>query len=181
MPFMNTTISARAMPAASHFVLHNDKWVSDEIGPPDVTRIDGFLVIGNQGYTVFALSFWLVSGPTDQAEEWTLLDDTTRASIKASYENAGISLIVSAFGSTDVPTTDGYDPTILANSLPDYVLEYDLDGVDVDYGDIYAMDAENGSAEIWLTTFTIALRARLPIVIRWTGQGGNKRAFHIES
>ncbi|KAG2058007.1 hypothetical protein BDR06DRAFT_968932 [Suillus hirtellus] len=118
---MNTTISARAMPAAPHFVLYNDKWVSDELGPPDVGIIS----------------------------------------------NAGISLIVSAFGSTDVPTTDGYDPTILANSLPDYVLEYDLDGVDVDYGVGYIRhDAENGSAEIWLTTFTIALRARLPIVIR---------------
>lgn len=74
---MNTTISARAMPAAPHFVLYNDKWVSGEIGPPDVSIISG--------YNVFALSFWLVSGPTDQAEEWTLLDDTTRASIKASY------------------------------------------------------------------------------------------------
>ncbi|KAG2108451.1 glycoside hydrolase family 18 protein [Suillus discolor] len=154
MPFMNMSISTRAMPAAPHFVIYSDKWVSGEIGPPDVSMISGC--------NVFALSFWLVSGPTDQAEEWTLLDDTTRASIKASYENAGISLIVSAFGSTDVPTTDGYDPTILANSLADYVLEYDLDGVDVDYEDIYAMDAENGSAENWLTTFTTALRARLP-------------------
>ncbi|KAG1822394.1 hypothetical protein EV424DRAFT_1346603 [Suillus variegatus] len=139
------------MPAAPHFVLYNDK---------------GTLSCEPWGQT----RFWLVSGPTDQAEEWTLLDDTTRASIKASYENAGISLIVSAFGSTDVPTTDGYDPTILANSLADYVLEYDIDGVDVDYADIYAMDAENGSAEIWLTTFTIAFRARLPIcnTVEWT-------------
>ncbi|KAG1776462.1 glycoside hydrolase family 18 protein [Suillus placidus] len=154
MPFMNTTTSARATPAAPHFVIYSDKWVSGEIGPPDVSSI--------AGYNVFALSFWLVSGPADQAEEWALLDDTTRASIKASYQNAGISLIVSAFGSTDVPTTEGYDPTTLANSLADYVLEYDLDGVDVDYEDLYAINAENGSAEIWLTTFTIALRAKLP-------------------
>ncbi|KAG1752140.1 glycoside hydrolase family 18 protein [Suillus lakei] len=154
MPLMNTTISARTTPAAPHFVIYSDKWVSGEIGPPDVSRI--------AGYNVFALSFWLAAGPADQAEEWTLIDATTRASIKASYQNAGISLIVSAFGSTDVPTTEGYDPTTLANDLADYVLEYALDGVDVDYEDFYAMDAENGSAETWLTTFTMALRAKLP-------------------
>ncbi|KAG2136048.1 glycoside hydrolase family 18 protein [Suillus clintonianus] len=154
MPLMNATISARATPAAPHFVIYSDKWVPGETGPPPVSSITG--------YNVFALSFWLVSGPADQAEEWTLLDETTRASIKTSYNNAGISLIVSAFGSTDVPTTEGCDPTTIANKLADYVLEYDLDGVDVDYEDLYAMDAENGSAEIWLVAFTIALRERLP-------------------
>jgi hypothetical protein len=80
-----------------------------------------------------ALSFWLVSGPADQAEEWVSLDNATRASIKTSYHNAGISLIVSAFGSTDAPTSAGYDPTTVANNLAAFVLKYDLDGVDIDY------------------------------------------------
>jgi len=80
-----------------------------------------------------ALSFWLISGPADKALEWIRLDDATRASIKSSYRNAGISLIVSAFGSSDTPTTGGYDPTTVANNLAAFVLEYDLDGVDIDY------------------------------------------------
>jgi chitinase len=80
-----------------------------------------------------ALSFWLISGPADQAEEWVLLDNATRASIKSTYNNAGISLIVSAFGSSDAPTSGGYDPTTVANNLAAFVLEYDLDGVDIDY------------------------------------------------
>lgn len=106
-----------------------------------------------------ALSFWLVSGPAEQAEEWALLDDTTRTSLKASYQNAGISLIVSAFGSTDVPTTLRLSLIVLQTMYWNMISTVCHN---VDYEDLYAMDAENGSAEIWLTTFTIALRAKLP-------------------
>ncbi|KAI6041237.1 hypothetical protein EDC04DRAFT_2601793 [Pisolithus marmoratus] len=52
-----------------------------------------------------ALSLWLVSGPADQALEWTILDAATRPSIRASYAAADISPIVSAFGSADAPTS----------------------------------------------------------------------------
>lgn len=154
MPCIDTALSTRATPAAPHFVIYSDKWVSGETGPPAVSKI--------KGYNVFALSFWLISGPADQAAEWASLDNATRASIKTSYHNAGISLIVSAFGSTDAPTSGGYDPTTVANNLAAFVLEYNLDGVDVDYEDFNAMSAEDGSAETWLTKFTKALRAKLP-------------------
>jgi chitinase len=50
-----------------------------------------------------------------------------------SYHDAGISLIVSAFGSTDTPTTNRHDPTTVANNLAAFVLKYNLDGVDIDY------------------------------------------------
>jgi hypothetical protein len=33
-----------------------------------------------------------------------------RASIKSAYAAAGIKLMISAFGSTDAPTSGGYDP-----------------------------------------------------------------------
>ncbi|KAG2042641.1 glycoside hydrolase family 18 protein [Suillus americanus] len=154
MPPADTALSARLTPAAPHFVIYSDKWVSGETGPPAVSEVTG--------YNVFALSFWLVSGPADQAEEWILIDNATRASYLTSYHDAGISLIVTAFGSTDAPTTEGYDPTTVANDLAAFVLEYGLDGVDIDYEDFNAMNAENGSAETWLTTFTTALRAKLP-------------------
>lgn len=153
-PLMGTALSARTTPAAPHFVIYSDEWVSGETGPPAISEITG--------YNVFALSFWLISGPADQAEEWVELDNATRASYLTTYHDAGISLIVSAFGSTDAPTTEGYDPTTIANDLAAFVLEYDLDGVDIDYEDFDAMNAENGSAEDWLTTFTQVLRAALP-------------------
>ncbi|KAG2136273.1 glycoside hydrolase family 18 protein [Suillus cothurnatus] len=146
--------SARPTPAAPHFVIYSDKWVSGETGPPAVSSIEG--------YNVFALSVWLTSGPADQAKEWTMLDSATRVSYLTSYHDAGISLIVSAFGSTDAPTTEGYDPTTVANNLAAFVLKYNLDGVDIDYEDLNAMNAQNGFAETWLTTFTETLRETLP-------------------
>lgn len=63
----------------------SDKWVNNG-APPPVSNITGF--------TVFALAFYLVSGPTDMAQGWMLLDPSVRSSIKASYSAAGISLVV---------------------------------------------------------------------------------------
>ncbi|KAI6164652.1 glycoside hydrolase family 18 protein [Pisolithus thermaeus] len=148
------TLVSRATPAAPHWVIYSDKWVSGENGPPAVSDI--------KGYNVFALSFWLISGPADQALEWTTLDSATRSSIHASYAAAGINLIVSAFGSTDAPTSTGADPTATANNLAAFVKQYGLDGADIDYEDFNAVNAQDGSAENWLTTFTQALRAQLP-------------------
>jgi chitinase len=42
------------------------------------------------------------------------------------------------------------------------VSQNDLDGVDVDYEDLNAFNAGDGSAENWLITFTTALRSALP-------------------
>jgi hypothetical protein len=52
-------------------------------------------------------------------------------SIKASYNAAGIKLMVSAFGSSDAPTNK--DPVAMANTIGQWVLDNHLDGVDVDY------------------------------------------------
>ena len=41
--------------------------------------------------------------------------------------------MVAAFGSSNVPTTTGADPVATANNLANFVKEYCLDGVDVDY------------------------------------------------
>ena len=125
------------------------------------------------------LSFLLTSGPADQVEEWASLTDAQRSSFKSQYAAAGISLMVSAFGSTDEPTTFGADPVGTANTVANFVKKYQLDGVDVDYEvrlgnlihpvrklkvlqDFAAMDAQNGSAENWLISFTQQLRNQLP-------------------
>ena len=68
-----------------------------------------------------ALSFWLSSGPSDNALQWTTLTDAQRASIKADYAAAGISLVVSAFGSTDLPTSSQRDPTATAQAAAAFV------------------------------------------------------------
>lgn len=59
------------------------------------------------GLSFSALSFWLLSGPADQAEGWAQLTAAQRTSVKSTYNAAGISVIVSAFGATDTPTTAG--------------------------------------------------------------------------
>ncbi|EIW79383.1 glycoside hydrolase family 18 protein [Coniophora puteana RWD-64-598 SS2] len=153
-PVESTTALAKRDAPAPHWVIYSDKWISGETGPPSVSDI--------KGYNVFALSFWLLSGPADQAVEWTSLDAATRTSIKTQYNNAGIKMIVSAFGSTDAPTSSGADPTTTANNLAAFVKQYSLDGVDIDYEDFNAINAQDGKAEAWLSTFTTALRAQLP-------------------
>ncbi|KZP12797.1 glycoside hydrolase family 18 protein [Athelia psychrophila] len=141
--------------AAPHFVVYSDQYISGLTGPPPVAEV--------KGWNVFTMSFLLTEGAYDKAEEWTQLTAAQRSTIKAQYKAAGISLIVSLFGSTDVPTSSGADPVKTAQTMAAWVKEYSLDGVDVDYEDFNAMDAQNGSAENWLISFTNALRAELPV------------------
>ncbi|KAH7925802.1 glycoside hydrolase family 18 protein [Leucogyrophana mollusca] len=144
-------ILKRATPVAPHFVAYSDKYISDE---PTVADINGF--------NVFALSFLEYYGAADQAQEWEELTASERSTILAEYDAAGISLIVSLFGSTETPTSSGYDPIDTANTMAAWVIEYGLLGVDIDYEDFAAFDAGTGAAEEWLGNFTTQLRTQLP-------------------
>ncbi|KAF9454329.1 glycoside hydrolase family 18 protein [Macrolepiota fuliginosa MF-IS2] len=146
-------ILARATPSPPHFVVYGDAY-DGTTGPPAVSQISGF--------NVFALSFLLLEGAWDKAYEWTTLTAAQRSSVKSQYAAAGIKLIVSAFGSTDIPTTTGADPIATANTFAAWVKQYNLDGIDVDYEDFGAFDAGNGKAESWLISFTQQLRNQLP-------------------
>ncbi|EJU05020.1 glycoside hydrolase [Dacryopinax primogenitus] len=146
--------SRQTAQSAPHWVLYWDQWVNGENGPPSPSTIYGF--------NVFILSFLLSTGPADQVLEWTYLSNDTRASIKSEYEAAGIKLMVSAFGATDAPTTNGYDPVSLATTMAQFVLDYNLDGIDIDWEDFTAMNKQNGQAEYWLISFTETLRSILP-------------------
>ncbi|KAI0788759.1 glycoside hydrolase family 18 protein [Abortiporus biennis] len=144
------SILARATPAAPHWVLYDgDPWI-----PPVPSTIEGF--------NIFILSFLLLEGAWDNAEVWAQLTDAQRSSIKSQYASAGIKLLVSAFGSTDVPTSSGADPIATANTMAAWVKQFSLDGIDVDYEDFNAFDAGDGKAEQWLISFTQQLRAQLP-------------------
>ncbi|KZP07501.1 glycoside hydrolase family 18 protein [Athelia psychrophila] len=70
-----------------------------------------------------------------------------RARLACSYNAAGISMIVSAFGSIETPAESGIDPTLSAQNLVAWAKEYDMDGVDVDFEDLAAFNGGTGSAE----------------------------------
>jgi len=141
-------------PAAPHWVTYTDSWISGETGPPDVSLL--------KGYNTYILSFWLSSGPADQAAEWISLTDDARANYISSYHAAGIKIMVSAFGATESPTSAGEDPVTTANNLAAWVKTYGLDGVDVDYEDFSAFNGGTTKAVDWLVSFTKQLRSQLP-------------------
>lgn len=143
---------AKRAPSAPYWVEYFDASVSEVTGVPPVSDVTG--------YNVFIIAFLLTEGAWDNAEGWASLSASDRSTLKSQYAAAGISLMVSVFGSTDTPTSSGADPTDTANTFAAWVQEYDLDGIDVDYEDFNAFDA--GTAEAWLVTFTTQLRNQLP-------------------
>ncbi|KAF8304366.1 glycoside hydrolase [Clavulina sp. PMI_390] len=131
-----------------------DAWLSGENGPPATSEVSG--------YNNLILAFLLSTGTADQAQEWTLLDADTRSSTHSAYSAAGINILVSAFGSTENPTSSGLDAAGTASTMAAWVKTYGVDGIDVDYEDLAAMNKQDGSAETWLATFTTTLRSALP-------------------
>jgi chitinase len=71
----------------------------------------------------------LSTGPFDKAAEWQGLTADQRAAVKAEYKEAGISLVVSAFGATEQPTTQGFDPIAMADDMAAFVKDTGLDGI----------------------------------------------------
>ena len=118
-------------------------------------------------YNYIAFAFWSFSGPLDMAKVWNdpvkyigaspdlgSTKDQIQKSIKKKYNDAGISVFVSAFGATEMPT--GQDPASVAAALASWVNSNNLDGVDIDYEDNDAMTLS--TAEQWLITFQKKLR-----------------------
>lgn len=138
------------------FVLYGDQWVQgSKLGVPDPNKIKGF--------THYNAAFWMAtSGPADNAMAWTQGSDDERKAIVKSYNEAGIKLMVSAFGATDVPQTSAGlgNATKTANRLADFVIKYQFQGVDVDYEELDSF--ANGRGVPWLIALTKQLRKRLP-------------------
>jgi hypothetical protein len=101
-------------------------------------------------YNYIALAFWSQNGPLDIVKLWGdpvtyigasqqfgATKDQIQKSIKKKYNDAGISLLISAFGATELPTSK--DANTVATSLANWVLANNLDGVDIDYEDNDAM------------------------------------------
>ncbi|KAG7442421.1 uncharacterized protein BT62DRAFT_935982 [Guyanagaster necrorhizus] len=85
------SILEQATPGAPHWVVYADAYTWRITGPPAVSEV--------------------------RAYEWTTLTSSETSAIKSEYAAASISLIVSAFGSTNVPTTTGADPVATANTM----------------------------------------------------------------
>jgi len=124
-------------------------------------------------YNHILLSFWTTGGAVDTALLWQNASyycssqnpwGNTTAQIQAAwvnlYHGAGIKILVSAFGSTDFPTSQGVDPVACGNQLAQFVIDNQLDGVDLDWEDNDAMNA--GKGEAWLIAITQTLRQKLP-------------------
>ncbi|KAJ7719742.1 glycoside hydrolase family 18 protein [Mycena metata] len=136
--------------AAPQFVAYFDKYFSyDSLPDPSLLTASCSPYPSSHLFTI----------TVDNAYVWQTMTAAQRATTKAAYNAAGIRLIVSAFGSASFPTNE--DPTTVANFIANYVLTYNLDGVDIDYEDSPALESA-GTAVAWLSTLTKVLRQHLP-------------------
>ena len=145
-------------------------WWGDDIAKD--LGVPGFAP--SHDYNYMLLAFWKCHGnPLDIALMWqnaysyfggtSVLGGTTfdvQASIRKRFNDAGVKLLVSAFGGTEHPTSANQDPKECGHKLGSFVLNNNLDGVDIDWEDNAAMEA--GTGETWLITFTRALREIIP-------------------
>jgi len=125
-------------------------------------------------YNVINIAFWTSNaGPVDAGlvwahpinyvstdNPWGQTDEAVRAAWLAAYHASNISVAISAFGATDFPTSQGANPEQVATSLAQFVIDTNLDGVDLDYEDNDAMNA--GKGEDWVIRCTTKLRSLLP-------------------
>lgn len=161
---------ANSYPIRAAYIDRSEYWYGDKIavalGVPGVAP--------PHEYNYILLAFWMCSsGPTDMAGLWTNAyqnfgpensfgksNDEIQKNLKKRYNDAGVKIMVSAFGATEFPTSAGADPTQCALKLGNYVKTNNFDGVDLDWEDNEAM--KRGTGEAWLITFTKVLRKELP-------------------
>jgi len=106
--------------------------------------LPGYATPHDYNYIIFA--FWsCANAPEDVAlvwqnismylgdNPWGTTDDEVQIGMKQVYNNAGIQIMVSAFGSTEFPTTYYEDPVACGTKLGNFVLDNNLDGADVDW------------------------------------------------
>ena len=130
--------------------------VADEIGATD-----------SRGYNTILLAFWIpnqdgTSNPVDVGLIWAQPErffdmqnsrfgttaDGIRANLVNEYHRNGVKVLISAFGATSFPTSMGIPATACGENLAQFVIDLQLDGVDLDYEDNAAMEA--GTAVPWL-------------------------------
>ena len=140
--------------------------------PPEVIA-EMIGATNSKGCNIINLAFWLpnpdgTSKPLDTALVWgnavayfgtnSEFGSTTQeiqANLRNRYHQQNAKVMVSAFGATSHPTTQNIDAEAVGENLAMFVIENQLDGVDLDYEDNPAMQA--GTAVPWLITMTKAM------------------------
>ena len=97
-------------------------------------------------FTHVALTFWTYPGNAQDASGmWANIGSNMgpnaygntnaeiQATLKKNFTNAGVKLMVSAFGSTQAPTSLGIDAVDCALKLAKFVTDNLFDGVDIDW------------------------------------------------
>ena len=137
--------------------------VSDEIGATNP-----------RGYNTILLAFWIpnqdgTSNPVDAAVVWAQPEKffpipnsrfgktakEVRTNLLNEYHRNGVTVLISAFGASSFPTSMGIPATACGENLAQFVIDMQLDGVDLDYEDNAAM--ESGTAVPWLIEMTNAM------------------------
>ena len=103
-------------------------------------------------YNYIALAFWSSNSVLDIVNIWAeplkyfggdsgfgSTNDEIQKNLKKKYNDAGVKILISAFGSTEFPTSGGVNPVDCATKLGNFVLNNNLDGVDIDWEDNAAM------------------------------------------
>jgi hypothetical protein len=82
------------------------------------------------------------------------MDRQERLALKKQYNDAGIAVMVGAFGATDNPTIS--HPYVAGTKLGYYVLGNDFDGVDVDFQGEYRLHSDQVAYQQTRTPLKIA-------------------------
>lgn len=110
-------------------------------------------------YDIIILSFLLTVGPWDIVKKWSILNEDDKRNLKKKFKENNKKVLVSVFGSTEIPTTMNINPLSSAKKISKFVKENYFDGVDIDWEDSHAF--ENGKGEEWLIELTKELRKDL--------------------
>lgn len=163
---------ARATIPTPAFVVYTDRFVSADVLPP-VAELAvsspqfAFLshdLILRLSHRVGTSSLSPSSPPVEHSTRRVRLPRSLLMSVpqRQSTPTRASASLRSAFGETEKPTTAGIDPVSTATQFAQFVLDTGLDGIDVDYEDLDAINRGDGAAEQWVTTFTQILRQTLP-------------------
>ena len=145
---------ANNYPIRAVYIDRSQYWYGDKIAIS--LAVPGYAPAHEYNYVL--LAFWSCnSEPKDMALIWTdaykffgqgnsFGNDTLtiQKTLRAKYNQAGVKIMVSAFGSTEYPTTGGLDAHVCAQKLGKFVKENNLDGADIDWEDNEAMKRGDG-------------------------------------
>ena len=126
----------------------------------ELDKLENHSTILSIFFSSYNIAFWTIKyGPADNAGIWAAASQSKQKAVKQKYVDAGIKLMVSAFGATDTPQSSGLSATEVATRLANFVKQNNLDGVDVDYEEINLFG--QGASLPWLIAMQRHLREQL--------------------